>query len=142
MSLKDFTEDQLIEQIKSSVKPGPNTIIGIGDDCAVLHTDNPEIVELFKTDSVVENVHFTRDMGAKRIGYKAAARVFSDMAAMAGAPTELLVTLILPSSVAPEWILELYSGINSICDPYGVGVVGGETTQSPCLLYTSDAADD
>ena len=46
------------------------------------------------TDMLVENRHFRRDWStAEDVGHKAAARAFSDIAAMGAVPTALLVAL-------------------------------------------------
>jgi len=138
MTVEEFTEDALISHIKNILSPSTdaNTLVNIGDDCAVLASENPQKHTLLKTDSIVEKVHFTRDMGAKRIGKKAIARVISDFAAMAGTPTAVLTTLIIPKNLEVSWITELYQGMNEVCQTYKTSIVGGETTHSPTDLIT------
>ena len=131
MTIDELTEDQLIDSIKKNAPLSLNTLHGIGDDCAVLKTASCDKVTLFKTDSVIENVHFTSDTEPRLIGHKAVARVFSDIAAMGGKPSEILVTLILPKQIESTWVNELYEGINELCRTWNVGLVGGETSQSP-----------
>jgi len=53
----------------------------------------PDRLLLFKTDAVVEGIHFDRQVTPDKIGHKALARCLSDIAAMAGIPTAALVTL-------------------------------------------------
>ena len=71
-------------------------VAGAGDDCAVLDLDLRERSLLFKTDAVVEGIHFAADAPPKNIGRKALGRCLSDIAAMAGTPTAALVTIALP----------------------------------------------
>ncbi len=56
----------------------------------------PDRLLLFKTDAVVEGVHFTAETPPEKIGHKALGRCLSDIAAMAGTPTAALVTIGLP----------------------------------------------
>ncbi|MBO7108387.1 MAG: thiamine-monophosphate kinase, partial [Verrucomicrobia bacterium] len=66
--MKEF---ELIESLRPLLHTNPQTLVGAGDDCAVLDVGIPDRLLLFKTDAVVENVHFTRDAGWERIGRKA-----------------------------------------------------------------------
>jgi len=47
----------------------------------------PDQCLLFKTDAIVEGIHFTKETPPGKIGHKALARCLSDIAAMAGTPT-------------------------------------------------------
>ena len=68
-------------------------MVGAGDDCAVLDVGMGDRLLLFKTDAVVQGIHFTTDTPPEKIGRKALARCLSDIAAMAGTPTAAVVTL-------------------------------------------------
>jgi len=86
---------------------------------------------LFKTDAVVEGVHFTAETPAHLVGRKALARCLSDIAAMAGDPTGALVTLALPAGFDAARVEAAYTGLNQLAREFGVAIVGGETTTSP-----------
>jgi thiamine-monophosphate kinase len=86
---------------------------------------------LFKTDAVVEGVHFARDTAPQKIGHKALARCLSDIAAMAGTPTAALVTIALPQQFDVKFVEAIYTGLNLLARKHGVAVVGGETTMNP-----------
>ena len=79
-----MNEFELIARLTQSLPTNQNVVTGIGDDCAVLDLGAPDKLILFKTDAVVEDVHFTKDTPPEKIGRKALARCFSDIAAMAG----------------------------------------------------------
>lgn len=112
--------------------PGNETVVaGAGDDCAVLDLGVPGKLILFKTDAVVEGIHFTPETPPEKIGRKALARCLSDIAAMAGTPVAALVTLALPRNFDPESVEKIYAGMNALAGKYGVAIVGGETTTSP-----------
>ena len=57
---------------------------GAGDDCAVLDSGQPGRYLLFKTDAVVQGIHFSATAEPEQIGHKALGRCLSDIAAMAG----------------------------------------------------------
>jgi thiamine-monophosphate kinase len=120
--------------------PGHGCVVtGAGDDCAVLDLGVPERLILFKTDAVVEGVHFTRQTPPEKIGRKALARCLSDVAAMAGTPTAALVTLALPRDFDARFIEAIYGGLNAIARQHAVAIVGGETTANPGGLLLSVA---
>ena len=114
-------------------------VTGAGDDCAVLDFGLPDKLFLFKTDAVVEGVHFEKDTPPEKIGRKALARCLSDIAAMAGTPAAAVVTLGLPELFKPETVVKIYDGLNALAQKHGVAVVGGETTANPERIFISVA---
>jgi thiamine-monophosphate kinase len=111
--------------------------VGAGDDCAVLDFQLPGHHLLFKTDAIVEGIHFTGEAEPEKIGHKALARCLSDVAAMAGTPTQALVTLGLPGKFEADFIEGIYRGLNKLAARFGVAIVGGETTTNPERLFIS-----
>ncbi|MDI9400718.1 MAG: AIR synthase related protein, partial [Verrucomicrobiota bacterium] len=105
--MKEF---ELIKRLIPGLATNKETVVGAGDDCAVLDVGIAEKLLLFKTDAVVEGVHFTRDAGWTRVGRKALSRALSDIAAMAGEPISALVTLGLPSGFDFKNVEEIYQG--------------------------------
>ena len=122
-------EDALIEAMLQHVPLAPG-IAGPGDDCAVIEGDG-DALQLLKTDAMVEGVHWATETEAKRVGWKAVARVISDFAAMGGKPKEFLITLAMPKSTATDWATGLYQGIGDCLRQHGGVITGGETTSSP-----------
>jgi thiamine-monophosphate kinase len=94
---------------------------------------------LFKTDAIVEGIHFTKEIEPKKVGRKALARVLSDIAAMAGIPTAAVVTIGLPKNFDPEHVAKIYDGINELAREHEVAIVGGETTACPERIFISIA---
>ena len=78
----------------------------------------PDKLVLFKTDAVVEGIHFTRETPPEKIGRKALARCLSDIAAMAGTPTAALVTLGLPEEFDAEFVAKIYAGLNALAEQH------------------------
>ncbi|HEV2453427.1 MAG TPA: thiamine-phosphate kinase [Verrucomicrobiae bacterium] len=134
-----MTEFELIAKLTRSLPVNDTVITGPGDDCAVLDFGLPEKLFLFKTDAVVENVHFTRETPPEKVGRKALARCLSDIAAMAGTPAAALITIGLPKDFDAEFIAKIYDGLNAIARTYDVAIVGGETTTNPGGIFISVA---
>jgi thiamine-monophosphate kinase len=132
-----MNEFELIRNLIPNLHQNSSVILGAGDDCAVLDLGIPDRLVLFKTDAVVEGVHFTRKTPPEKIGRKALARALSDIAAMAGRPTAALVTIGLPGSIEESLVHQIYEGINAIAKEFDVAVAGGETTTSPEAVFIS-----
>ena len=129
-TLRDIGEDALIARLVGLVPRSENPIAGPGDDCAVIDTGGSTL-QLLKTDALVENVHFLPSAPARAVGWKAAARVVSDFAAMGGKPEQFLITLALPPETAVDWVEDLYRGIGDCLRAFGGLLAGGETSSVP-----------
>lgn len=132
-----MTEFELIARLTHSLPTNDSVVIGAGDDCAVLEGGDPQRQLLFKTDAVVEGIHFTSETPPEKIGRKALARCLSDIAAMGGTPQAALVTIALPKKFSPEFVENIYKGLNSLATQHGVAIVGGETTTNPERMLLS-----
>ncbi|MBA3856379.1 MAG: thiamine-phosphate kinase [Cyanobacteria bacterium PR.3.49] len=126
-------EQKLIDSIKSWV--GGNLI---GDDCALIASQM-----LVSTDALVEGVHFRRDlMTLEQIGWKAVAVNLSDIAAMAGRPRYLFVTVCAPAEFSHTDFRSLYQGITDCARQYRVTVAGGDITASEKLMLSLTVIGD
>jgi thiamine-monophosphate kinase len=132
-----MTEFELIAKLVPTLFTNESVVVGPGDDCAVLDLGLPDRLLLFKTDAVVEKVHFTLDAPPEKVGHKAIGRCLSDIAAMAGSPTHALVTLALPKDFELAWVEKFYAGMNAVAGRFGVAIVGGETAASPDAIFIS-----
>jgi thiamine-monophosphate kinase len=132
-------EFELIARIVPGLPVNDQVVRGAGDDCALLDLGLKENLVLFKTDAVVEGVHFTAETTARKVGRKALARVLSDVAAAAGTPVSCLVTLGLTKKFDPDYVLEFYEGLNELAREYYVSVSGGETTRTTGPFFVSVA---
>ena len=134
-----MNEFELIARLPQSLPTNQSVVTGAGDDCAVLDLGVPEKLILFKTDAIVEGIHFTRETPPEKIGRKALARCLSDIAAMAGTPTAALATLALPKDFEADFVAKIYDGLNALAEKYAVAIVGGETTTNPERILISIA---
>ncbi len=132
-----MNEFELIARLTKSLPTNASVVTGAGDDCAVLDLGIPEELILFKTDAVVEGIHFTSETPPQKIGHKALARCLSDVAAMAGTPGAALITIALPKDFEATFVEKVYEGINSLAQRHGVAIVGGETTTNPERMLIS-----
>lgn len=134
-----MNEFELIARLTKSLPTNETVVAGAGDDCAVLDFGLPEKLFLFKTDAVVEGMHFTSETPPEKIGHKALARCLSDIAAMAGTPAAALVTIGLPKKFNADFVASIYDGLNALAKKYNVAVVGGETTTNSGGIFISIA---
>lgn len=131
-TLRDIGEDALIARLVALVPRDPEPAAGPGDDCAVIDPGPMhDTLRLLKTDALVGGIHFLPDAPARAVGWKAAARVVSDFAAMGGRPEHLLVTIALPPDTDVTWVEDLYRGIGDCLKAYGAVLAGGETSSVP-----------
>ena len=106
-----------------------STLYGVGDDCAVLHYPDREV--LVTTDMLMEGVHFDLTyIDLQHLGYKAAMVNISDIFAMNGTPRQITVSIALSKRFSIEDMEQFYSGLRMACDKWGVDIVGGDTTSS------------
>lgn len=132
-------EFELIDRLTRDLPSHPSVVVGPGDDCAVLDLGLADRWLLFKTDAVVENVHFLPDTPPEKVGHKALGRCLSDIAAMGGDPVSAVVTLTLPPGFSVERAEALYRGLNALAARHQVAIVGGETTANPAGTVISIA---
>lgn len=120
----------LIHHLTDNIKiKNESTVKGVGDDCAVLHYPDSEV--LVTTDMLMEGVHFDLTyIDLQHLGYKSAMVNISDIFAMNGTPRQLTVSIALSKRFKIEDMEEFYSGLRMACDKWGVDIVGGDTTSS------------
>lgn len=120
----------LIRHLTDNIKiKNESTIKGVGDDCAVLHYPDSEV--LVTTDMLMEGVHFDLTyIDMQHLGYKSAMVNISDIFAMNGTPRQLTVSIALSKRFKVEDLEQFYSGLRLACDKWGVDIVGGDTTSS------------
>ena len=120
----------LIHHLTDNIKiKNESTLKGVGDDCAVLHYPDSEV--LVTTDMLMEGVHFDLTyIDLQHLGYKSAMVNISDIFAMNGTPRQLTVSIALSKRFKVEDMEEFYSGLRMACDKWGVDIVGGDTISS------------
>lgn len=141
MSIAEAGEFGLIARIVARLEAGSASLLGPGDDAAVVAATDGRVVA--STDVLVEGRHFRRDWSsAADIGHRAAAANLADIAAMGAQPTALLVALCVPTDLEVEWAEELAGGLSAEAGLVGAGVVGGDMSASPTLTIAVTALGD
>src|SRR5262249_36239417 len=141
MTISDLGEFGLIEAIAAALPRGDRTVVGIGDDAAVLTAPDSRVVAT--TDLLVEGRHFRRDWSsAADIGTKAAAQNIADVAAMGAVPGAVLVGFAAPGDLAVAWARELVAGIAAECARAGATVAGGDVSSAESVVLAVTALGD
>ena len=130
MEIAEIGEFGLIDRLTKDIKPqNESTKYGVGDDCAVLHYPDTEV--LITTDMLMEGVHFDLTyIDLQHLGWKSAMVNISDIFAMNGTPRQLTVSMALSKRFTVEDMEQFYNGLQLACDKWGVDIVGGDTTSS------------
>jgi thiamine-monophosphate kinase len=126
LSLAELGEIESLRRTVSRLKSGDETIVGSGDDAAVVAASNSFLVS---TDTLVENHDFRLDWSsAFDLGFKSVASNLADIAAMGAKPTVLVVAMVVPKTTKISWLEQFADGLQAACDQLSPGsaVVGGD----------------
>jgi thiamine-monophosphate kinase len=106
-----------------------STIIGVGDDAAVIDHFGKQTV--ITTDLLLEGIHFDlMYTPLKHLGYKSVVVNLSDVYAMNATPTQATVSIGISNRFSVEALNEFYEGIYAACEKYNVDLAGGDTSSS------------
>ena len=130
MQISSLGEFGLIDRLTKDIQiKNKSTKYGVGDDCAVLHYPDKEV--LMTTDMLMEGVHFDLTyIDMEHLGYKAAMVNISDIFAMNGTPRQMFVSIALSKRFIVEDLDAFYQGLRRACDKWDIDIVGGDTTTS------------
>jgi thiamine-monophosphate kinase len=128
--VRDLSEEQLLGRIVPLLPVGAATLLPPGDDAAVVASPDGRFV--VTTDVLVEDRHFRRAWSTGfDVGARAAVQNLADVEAMGALPTALVVALAVPGDLPVAWVEGLARGLAHVCEPLGVGVVGGDLSGGP-----------
>ena len=132
---KSLGEFELIARLCAGLPRSRRTILGPGDDCAVLAP--ARVPQLVTIDSMVEGVHFKLNWGTpEALGARALTVNLSDTAAMGGEPTACVVNLAIRPGLGQAFFDRLYRGLRKAAAAAGVDIVGGNITRADQLAIT------
>jgi thiamine-monophosphate kinase len=120
----------LIDHLTKNIEiQNASTIIGVGDDAAVIdHFGKQTVVT---NDLLLEGVHFDlMYTPLKHLGYKTIVVNVSDICAMNATATHVILGLGFSNRFSLEALEEFYEGVYAACEKYGVDLIGGDTTSS------------
>ncbi|MCK2036617.1 thiamine-phosphate kinase [Microbacterium sp. SSW1-49] len=141
--LGDLSEGRLLRAILSRTAPATHTILGPGDDAAVIAAPSGSVVAT--TDTLVHGPDFRLAWtSGYDLGWKAAAVNLADIAAMGAQPTALLVALAIPRDLRLSFVERLADGLRDACAALapGCAVVGGDLATSDVLTVAVTALGD
>jgi thiamine-monophosphate kinase len=130
------SEHERIARIRELLaRPGPDVLLGIGDDCAALAAS--PFPQICSVDAAIEGIHFSRAfMREDEIGYRALMAAASDIAAMGGSARAALCALALPAAFEEPGFEALLGGLAAAADALGFPVVGGNLARASELSLT------
>lgn len=141
--LGEVSEGRILRAILARTEPGAHTLLGPGDDAAVVAAPSGSVVAT--TDTLVHGPDFRLAWSsAHDLGWKAAAVNLADVAAMGAKPTALLVALAVPRDLRLSFVERLADGFRDACAALapGCAVVGGDLTVSDVLTVAVTALGD
>ena len=123
--LSEIGEFPLIKHLTGAFKiHHKETILGVGDDAAVLNYSSKNHCQLVTTDLLIENIHFDLSyMPLKHLGYKSVMVNLSDLFAMNADARQITVSLAVSNRFPLEVLEELYAGISAACNRYKVDLI-------------------
>ncbi|MGH3473230.1 MAG: thiamine-phosphate kinase [Nocardioidaceae bacterium] len=128
-TLGELGEFGLIEALTARFAQGEQVLLGPGDDAAVVRLASRELVT--SLDMLIQNQHFRLDWSsAVDIGRKAAAVNLSDINAMGGTASALVVGLGAPAELDTQWALDFAGGLAEEVAKVGASVVGGDLSRA------------
>jgi thiamine-monophosphate kinase len=132
---KSLEEFSLIARLVAKLPQSRRTILGPGDDCAILAPAlAPQIVTV---DSMVEGVHFRLEWTTpEALGARALTVNLSDIAAMGGTPKGCVVNLAIRPGLGARFFDRLYTGLAREAAAAKTDIVGGNITRASELAIT------
>ncbi len=128
-------EFDLVKAIVRGLRPSPATVLGPGDDCAIVKLASGR--QLLTVDSMVEKVHFKLSwFTPEQLGRRALTVNLSDVAAMGGVPAACVVNLGVREGLGSAFFIRLYRGLGAMARETSVAIVGGNITRTPALEIT------
>ncbi len=120
----------LIDHLTKNIEiKNASTILGIGDDAAILDHFGKQVV--VTTDMLVEGIHFDlMYTPMKHLGYKSVIVNLSDVYAMNATPQQITLSIAISNRFSLEALDEFYEGVYTACERYNVDLVGGNTCSS------------
>lgn len=131
----------LIRRVTAGRAVAPATLLGPGDDAAVVAAPDGRVVVC--TDVLVEGVHFRLDWSTPhQVGRKAVAANLADVAAMGAVPTALLVGLGCPARTPVATVDGLAAGMWQEAGLVAGAIVGGDVVTADQVLLSVTALGD
>ena len=142
-TLANLGESESLKRTIGRLIPGEYTLVGPGDDAAVVRASDGRYV--VTTDTMIEGHDFRLDWSTGfELGFKAIASNVADVAAMGAKPTALVVAIALPGTTHISWLEDFADGLNAAITELAPGaeVVGGDIASAEQVFISVTAHGD
>ncbi len=104
-------------------------LVGIGDDAAVIRPEPGNL--LLTTDMMVAEVHFDLSFTTPyQLGFKLVSVNVSDIYAMGGTPSYILLNMALPEDTNMKFVEMFFLGIKEAMSFYKIKLIGGDISSA------------
>ncbi|MEM6414283.1 MAG: thiamine-phosphate kinase [Pseudomonadota bacterium] len=118
-----MSEFDLIRRFLAPLSTGHDGAFMLTDDAALLGTSTNIIAK----DTLVEGIHFTKDMPLDIIARRALRTNLSDIAAMGAKPSAYLLSCVWPKETTEEQFSLFSRGLQQDQNEFKVSLIGGDT---------------
>jgi thiamine-monophosphate kinase len=140
-TLADLGEFAVIDRLVAGRPYTPKTLLGPGDDAAVLAAGDGRVV--VTTDMLVESRHFRLDWSTPHdVGRKSIAQNAADIEAMGATAIGFVVAFGAPADTQATMVDELADGMWEEARRVGADIVGGDLVSSPQWVLSVTALGD
>ncbi|MCP2047198.1 UNVERIFIED_ORG: thiamine-monophosphate kinase [Paenarthrobacter nicotinovorans] len=143
MTVQDLSESELLARIFPRLNSSPGVLLGPGDDAALVAAPDGRALISIDTQTQDQDFRLQWNNGYRTSGYdvgwKAAAQNLSDINAMGGRATSLVVSLTLPPSTPVDWVEAFADGLTAAITGLGApdcSVAGGDLGRGRELAVT------
>lgn len=131
-----YTEFEIISKyFQRNQKKDLNEIKGIGDDSALIKIPNNNVLAI-STDTLVEDIHFFKNITPKDLAYKTVAVNLSDLAAMGADPKWTTLSITMPK-INNIWLKKFSNSFFDVLKEYNIRLIGGDTNRGPLSITLS-----
>lgn len=123
----ELGETEALRRAVSIFKKVPSTLVGSGDDAAVISVPDARFV--VTTDTLVEDHDFRLELSTGfDLGYKAVASNIADVVAMGAKPIALTVAMVISKATKQSWLEDFARGLQAAIDELSPSaeIVGGD----------------
>ncbi|MEQ4566246.1 thiamine-phosphate kinase [Paenarthrobacter sp. CAP02] len=131
--VQDLSESELLARIFPRLNRSPGILLGPGDDAALVAAPDGRTLISIDTQTQDQDFRLQWNNGYRTtgfdVGWKAAAQNLSDINAMGGTATSLVVSVTMPPSTPVEWVESFADGLTAAITALGpsdCSVAGGD----------------
>ena len=132
-TVADLSESELLALIFPRLNSSPSVLLGPGDDAAMVAATDGRTLISIDTQTQDQDFRLEWNNGYRTTGYdvgwKSAAQNLSDINAMGGTATSLVVSLTMPPATPVQWVEDFADGLTAGIIGLGVpdcSVAGGD----------------